>query len=301
MRCVAVLALLAWPLCAGIIEDARIALSQGNLALADSEVQRYRAQRGVTPELMEALSWVARGALELRQPDKAEAAAHETETLVRQSLMGRSPDSDPHFATALGAAIEVQAQVLTARGERSEAVALLRKELAAWNRTSIAPRIQKNLNLLTLEGKPAPQLDEREHLGAPPVPLSSLLGKPVLLFFWAHWCGDCKADEPIIAQVRREYASRGLAVIAPTQRYGYAAGGEDAKPAEEMKYIEEVRRRYYPDLLDVAVPVSEENFKRYGASTTPTLVLIDRRGIVRMYHPGAMTAQELRVAIASVL
>ena len=43
--------------------------------------------------------------------------------------------------------------------------------------------------------------------------------------------------------------------------------------------------------------MSEENFKNYGASTTPTLVLIDRRGIVRVFHPGIMTLEELRAAL----
>ena len=41
------------------------------------------------------------------------------------------------------------------------------------------------------------------------------------------------------------------------------------------------------------VPVSAQNFLIYGCSTTPTLVLIDRSGIVRLYHPGAMTYEEL--------
>jgi len=195
----------------------------------------------------------------------------------------------------------VQAQVLAARGARSDAVALLRKELLAWNRASIRTRIQKNINLLSLEGKPAPPLDEREFLGAKPAPLASLRGKPVLLFFWAHWCSDCKAESPILAKLQRDYAARGLTVIAPTQRYGYAAGGEDASAPQELKYIEEVRRRFYPDLLSDPAPISEENFKLYGASTTPTIVLIDRQGIVRLYHPGAMTEQELKSAIDSVV
>jgi thioredoxin-related protein len=45
------------------------------------------------------------------------------------------------------------------------------------------------------------------------------------------------------------------------------------------------------------VPVSEEMFKVYGVSTTPTLVLIDGKGILRMYHPGQMTYQQLKSAI----
>ena len=46
--------------------------------------------------------------------------------------------------------------------------------------------------------------------------------------------------------------------------------------------------------------MSEENFRRYGASTTPTLVLIDRAGIVRLY-PGAMTYEELRPLVAKLM
>ena len=37
----------------------------------------------------------------------------------------------------------------------------------------------------------------------------------------------------------------------------------------------------------MAVPVSAANFPTYGASTTPTLVLLDPIGMVRFYHPGA--------------
>jgi thiol-disulfide isomerase/thioredoxin len=284
-----------------IVTDVRVATAHGNLPLGDSLVNSYRGQRGVTPEMLEALSWLARGALDLKQVERAEVYARETRAQVVAALTRRALDSDPHLATALGAAIEVQAGVLSTRGERGEALALLRKDLLAYGRTSIRARIQKNINLLSLEGKPAPPLDEREYLGAKPVPLATLRGKPVLLFFWAHWCVDCKAEGPLLAQLRREYGAKGLTVIAPTQRYGYVAGGQDATPPQELQYIDAVRRHFYADLIDVPAPISEDNFKLYGASTTPTLVLIDRRGIVRLYHPGAMRMDELRTALNSVL
>ncbi|MEY2394992.1 MAG: hypothetical protein QOF94_1337, partial [Acidobacteriaceae bacterium] len=194
-------------------------------------------------------------------------------------------------------AIEVEAQVLAERGERGDAIALLRKDLVAYRSTSIRTRIQKNINMLALEGKPAPPLEEREYLGLKPATLASLRGKPVLLFFWAHWCGDCKEEGPILAQIEKEYANKRLKVVAPTQRYGYVARGEEAGPADELKYIDEIRHKFYGDLLNVPAPISEENFKNYGASTTPTLVLIDRQGIVRMYHPGRMTLEEIRTAL----
>ena len=86
-------------------------------------------------------------------------------------------------------------------------------------------------------------------------------------------------------------------MVAPTQRYGYAARGEEVGPTDETKYIDEVRHKFYSDLLNVPAPISEENFKNYGASTTPTVVLIDRQGIVRLYHPGTMSLEELRAAL----
>ena len=288
------LAAAAW---ANVIADVRGAIAQNNFSLGDSYIQKYRADRGITPEMLEALSWLGRGALAAKQFDRAEAYAKQTHQLALDELKKRPLDAEYHLPIALGAAIEVQSQVMNERGERSSAIEFLRKELAAYRSTSIRTRIQKNINLLGLEGKAAPALDERESLGPKPQPLATLKGKPVLLFFWAHWCGDCKQEAPILAQLEKEYASKGLVLVAPTQRYGYVARGEEAGPAEELKYIDEVRHKYYAALLDVPAPVSDENLKNYGASTTPTLVLIDRQGIVRLYHPGKMTIEELRSAL----
>jgi thiol-disulfide isomerase/thioredoxin len=285
---------------AGVVTDVETAMSRGNFPLAEAILQNYRSQSGVTPEYLEALSWVARGDLITRQFDKADSNAKETEKLAVQALATRPLDAEPHLPLALGAAIEVQAQVLTANGDRSGALALLHKDLLAYRTTSIRTRIQKNINLLSLEGRAAPALEEREFLGVKPAPLLSLRGKPVLLFFWAHWCPDCKQEEHILAQVAREYGPHGLVMIAPTQRYGYVANGDEASPADELKYIEKIRHQFYADLLGVPAPVSEANFRDYGASTTPTLVLIDRSGIVRLYHPGAMTLDELRAALNRV-
>jgi thiol-disulfide isomerase/thioredoxin len=176
-------------------------------------------------------------------------------------------------------------------------VSLLRAALARYGNTSIRPRLQKNLNLLALVGQPAPPLQETQYLGAKPPTLASLKGQPVLLFFWAHWCGDCKGEAPIIARLRQEFASQGLVVIGPTKLYGYAAQGADVGPEQERVYIESVRARYYSSLPDMPVPVSKQNFDAYGASTTPTLVVLNRAGQVAMYHPGALPYEELRAAV----
>ena len=295
---VALLGLSALTAAGQIINDVREAIDGKNFTRAERLIQAYRAKTGIDSQMIEALSWLARAELDVKQYDAADRDASSTRKLAVAELAKRKLDDDRYLPIALGASIEVHAQVLAARGERAEALAFLRRELAAYRSTSMASRIQKNINLLTLEGKPAPPLEMTEWLGARPVPLAQLKGHPVLLFFWAHWCGDCKADVPELARLLAQYRSRGLILIGPTQHYGYAAGGEEATRQQESRYIDEVRRQYYSPLGDMSVPVSEANFKNYGASTTPTLVLIDRSGIVRLYHPGAMSYLQLANKLA---
>jgi thiol-disulfide isomerase/thioredoxin len=283
---------------ADVVDDVRSASAAHNFSAADAELANYRAQHGVDPLYLEALSWEARAALAAKQLDQAQKYAQQTETQAREQLKHRSLDSEPHLPIALGAALEVESQVLSANGENAKAVALLRHGLLTYKNTSIEARLQKNLNLLALIGQPAPALNTADYLGVRP---GTTKGSPTLLFFWAHWCGDCKYEGPIISRLTSEFAPKGLKVEAPTRLYGYAAAGEDAKPKDELTYIGKVWQQYYPALQNVAVPVSKLNFNNYGASTTPTLVLIDRKGHVALYHPGLMQYDELRAAIEKVL
>jgi thiol-disulfide isomerase/thioredoxin len=298
---IAVFLLLSSAAFAGIIEDVRGAIAQNSFNTAETQLQAYRTQHGVDPEYLEALSWMARGSLAARQLDHASTYARQTETETIQQLKKVPLDSSPHLAIALGASFEVQAQVLAMHGQRSQATSLLQNALQRYGNTSIRARLKKNLNLLGLVHQPAPALNAAEHLGPPPVALSKLKGSPVLLFFWAHWCGDCKGEAPIIARLRSEFADKGLVVEGPTQLYGYAARGEEVSAQQELSYIDTIRQRYYSGLLDMPVPISKANFDTYGASTTPTLVLIDRAGRVALYHPGAMSYDDLRAAIEGVL
>jgi thiol-disulfide isomerase/thioredoxin len=287
----------AW---AGVVDDVRTALDQNNFSAAEAALNSYRGSQGVTPEYLEAYSWMGRAALQQHEYDRAAAYAKQTKTLAVEQLKQHSLDSDPHLATALGAAYEVEAQSLAARGQRTQAAAVLQAALRTYGNTSIRARLQKNLNLLSLQGKIAPALKSDDSLGGKLPPEAQLKGSPVLLFFWAHWCGDCKAEAPIITQLRSEFAPKGLQVIGPTRLYGYTAQIEHARPSDEMQYIDAVRHRFYSGLLDMPVPVSKYNFDTYGASTTPTLVLLDRTGRVAWYHPGAVPYAELRGEIEKV-
>jgi thiol-disulfide isomerase/thioredoxin len=287
---------------ASLVNDVRALIARNDLAAAEAATRAYRTQAGATPELAAAVSWLARASLASRQYDRAERVASETMTIAGPLLKTRKMDADPWLPTAVGASIEVRGQVMAARGERADAVAFLNGELAKYSATSIGERIRKNINLLSLEGKPAPALDVRDALTGPkPAALPALRGHPVLIFFWAHWCSDCKSMIPMLAAIRKDYEPRGLRIVLPTRLYGYVAGGEDAVPAVERPYIEKVRALFYGPLSGLPAPLSSANFLTYGASSTPTIVLVDAGGIVRYYHPGAASESELRAQIQKLL
>lgn len=284
-----------------IVRDVRAAIAQNDYTGGENLIAKFKSAKGVTPEMIEAVSWLGRGALAAKQFDAAYAYAEQARELALTELKRRKLDAEPHLPLALGASIEVQAHVMAAKGDLGEAVGFLRRELAAYRATSIRTRIQKNIHLLSLEGKPAPALEVKNWLGPKPPALTSLKGKPVLLFFWAHWCSTCKRQVSDLAKVAAEYAPQGLVVVGPTQHYGYTTEGSTASPEQETAHIDSVRKQFYAGLASMPVPLSEENMKNYGVSTTPTLVFVDPKGIVKTYHPGAMSHAELTAGVRRIL
>ena len=284
-----------------LIQQVRAVINKGDLPGAEAVAAAYRKDKGITPEYLEAFSWLGRGALGAKEYDKAEQYALDTYDMCLDALKTRKMDDEPRLPIAIGAAIEVRAQVQAARGNRSEAVYFLRKERDTYKDTSLLQRINKNINLLSLEGQPAFEVASNETLsGGPSQTLASLKGRPVVLFLWAHWCPDCKAMSPTLDELRKAYASTGLTIISPTQRYGYVASRKPAPPDQELAYIKEIRQQFYPWMAEESVPVSGEVFNRYGVSTTPTLVFIKRDGTVSLYNPGQMTKDQLDTAIKAI-
>jgi len=285
----------------GLVQSVRAAIARQDFNDGDRLLAEYRAMQGVTPEWLEALSWMGRGARAAKQYPRADAYARQTHELVLDALKTRSLEREPSLQTALGAAIEVQGHVLAETGARSEGVAFLQREAATYRTTPVAKRIYKDLNLISLEGTQAPALDRSEGLGPRSLSLADVKGKATLLFFWAHWCPDCKAQAPILKTLLEKYRDQGFTIVAPTTRYGYVTAGKDASPAEEKRQIASVHQNYYSFLPEESIQLSLENHVRYGVSTTPTLVFLDREGIVRSYHPGNMTMQELESLILKYL
>ncbi len=248
-----------------------------------------------------AASWLGRGASFAERWDVAEQYAREAYEGSLAVLSERELDAEGQLPTALGAGIEVLGHVQDATGDRTGAVEFLRAQRERYRGTSIETRIQKNVMLLSLEGQPFPVLDVEHHIGVTLPSADGLRGHVVVAFFWAHWCPDCKQQLPILEQLHERYGERGLAILGPTQLYGYVSGGQDATPDAELAYLRGAYQERYPIPPWMSVPVSQQNFLDFGVSTTPTVVVIDREGIVRLYHPGTVPYEELSAQVERLL
>ena len=120
-----ILIALVTPAWAGIVEDVRTALAQNSFSAAEAQLNTYRASNGITPEYVEAYSWMGRAALSARDYHQAAAYAKQTKALALEQLKQRPLDAEPHLPLALGAAVEVESQTLAARGQRTQAIAVL--------------------------------------------------------------------------------------------------------------------------------------------------------------------------------
>ena len=283
-----------------IVNLVRDAIAENDFKKAEKLVLDDMASNGTTPIAIEAFSWLGRGFVTAKRYDEAMTYAARTYEIVEEQLKTRKLDDEPRLPIALGAAIEVQALALAGQGKRSEAIMTLQREIEQYKGTSIIMRLNKNINLLGLEGQPAFPFESAEGLG-PKTTLAALKGKPVVLFLWAHWCGDCKKQGPILDALVNKYKSSGITVIAPTQRFGYVERRKPASPAEELAYIERIRDEFYPWMKTTWAPISDEVYMKYGVSTTPTYVMIDRDGKVSSYLPGQPTAEQLEPLIQKIV
>jgi peroxiredoxin len=120
-----------------------------------------------------------------------------------------------------------------------------------------------------------------------PVTLSALAGKPVYLNFFATWCGPCRVETPGIVALSKKYARAGVRVI------GIDVGESASKAAG---FASDFKVPY-----TLAVDPDTTTRTTYGGGIYfPVHVFIDRHGVVKLYHPGEMSAGEIEAALKSI-
>jgi len=119
-----------------------------------------------------------------------------------------------------------------------------------------------------------------------PVKLSDYLGKPIVLNFWASWCGPCKSEMPGFQAVYEELGDRVQFLMVDV--------GEHMD--EGSAFIASAGYSF-PVLYDV----NGEAAYAYQLSAIPATYLIDADGNITDSHVGAMQEADLRAAIETIL
>jgi len=276
-----------------LVRIVRLKLSAADLASAEAWTEDYRRDHGIDATWLDARAWLARGAWMLGEHDRALSLARE----VRAAIP--SPTDD--LLIPLGATYEVEGRILASRAGTAAGTRFFREAEKVSGNVPFRSRMWKNVNRLELVGQPAPEILSSDVIGGDAMSLAALRGRPVLLYFWAAGCGDCRASAPTLARLAERFGPRGLAIVAPTRLYGPGRDGTPATAAEERAEIESVLSTTYAGVRGMAVPVDTAAMVRYGASATPTFALVDREGIVRLYEPTRLTFDALAAAIEPLL
>lgn len=114
-----------------------------------------------------------------------------------------------------------------------------------------------------------------------PVRLSDFTGKPVVINFWASWCGPCKSEMPDFQNVYEAYADR-VDFLMINMTYG------DETPEVVKTFIE--RNGFtFPVYCDSDLQAAS----LYGASSIPTTFILDRNGLVYGYAKSVLDEKTL--------
>ena len=112
------------------------------------------------------------------------------------------------------------------------------------------------------------------------VKLSDFRGRPVVINFWASWCGPCKAEMPLLSKTYNELKDQGLVILAV-----------------DVQELEAVVEKYVKDNnlpFTILLDRNGEIANLYRARGLPTTYFVDPEGKVQSWQVGTLTQTTLR-------
>ena len=120
--------------------------------------------------------------------------------------------------------------------------------------------------------------------------LSDFRGKPVILNFWASWCGPCKSEMPDFEKMYQQYGDQIHFLMVNL------TDGQQETVESASSFI--AGQGYtFPVYYDSAV----EGAIAYGVNAVPVTYFLDKEGNFAAWGQGALSAQSLQSGIDMLL
>jgi cytochrome c biogenesis protein CcmG/thiol:disulfide interchange protein DsbE len=159
-----------------------------------------------------------------------------------------------------------------------------------WVRLLTANQALQTVTASPLVGHRAPDFTVTLYNGTPgqTLHLAALKGKPVVINFWASWCGPCLAEAPILEAAWQKYHGQGVVFVGVDY--------ED-KPDAALAFLKQNGITYPtgPDGANGEIAIA------YGVTGTPESAFIDRSGDVAQKVGGALDDRTLDLTIQRLL
>ena len=118
------------------------------------------------------------------------------------------------------------------------------------------------------------------------VSLQELKGKPVVVNFFASWCGPCQLEAPVLREAWKEFGGR----------VEFVAVAIDDSEEGARGFLKEFRLEFTAGLDSTG-----EIMKAYNIYGIPKTYVIDRTGVILYEHSGAIMKEDLDAAIKLIL
>jgi cytochrome c biogenesis protein CcmG, thiol:disulfide interchange protein DsbE len=235
---------------------------------------------------------------------QSESAQMSAQLQAKQSLPGQEPskqdlpDARPAKQTGSAAkspepaaAVQQLAQAAAAEPAPSapapapaEAVAPASVDTASKS----APAVDLSIPAEPKVGFRAPDFT-LQTLGGETMRLSDLIGRPVVISYWATWCIPCQQEIPILQNLAQEYQAQGLTVLT--------INAIDQDTVQDVQTMVGEKGMTIPVLLDQGSQFAST----YGALFFPTTIFVDASGVIRYIRLGDSSEEDLRTKVENLL
>jgi len=140
-------------------------------------------------------------------------------------------------------------------------------------RSAVVSGDAPNFKLLDLNGKM--------------VQLADFKGKPVVLDFWATWCQPCRDSIPGMVKLHKDYADKGLVILAISV---------DGGATEDIRSFQKEYGMAYTVLMG-----TEDVASQYSVRTIPMMIVLDKSGKIQKRYLGAGNEDDIEKTVKQLL